>query len=223
MRALTSAVLLLLGCKESGPSEAQLAAARRAEQQKLCAQSGPRARWDELVTISKRVKAAPEVRDEQLPTRSLKLRELHFRDGVTANTDVNWLSDFAGPKRGIIGSCVYRQTECRDDDFGLDEALKGCATIDAYVVVRPLLEEKPKPGEIDGKYRGGYLEAEAFVFALPGPDGGAPVQLGALTFAARLTGEVEIYRDYTASQVEYALNEGLRESALRQLEALLGR
>ena len=218
-------LLLLSACKPSGPSDAELAAKRAAELKALCSDPGPRAKWEELVAISQRVKAAPPVTKDELPAAgSFKFRELHLSDGVAATTDANWLYDFDGPKRGIIGSCVSRQEACKTDDWGFEEAVKGCANIDSYVVIRPVEERKPKVPEGGGsKYEGGSLIGEAFVFSLAGPDGGGPLQLGAFGFSAKLRGEVEVFRDSPTKDIEYALNEGLRKSALRQLEAMLTR
>lgn len=225
-RAVMVAALALAACKPSGPTKQELEAVakQKKEHQGLCARSGPRDRWDSLARIATEVKKKAPLKEDKLPARSIRFRELHLKDGEeTATTDVNWLADFEGPKRGIIGSCVFRQVECRDDDTSLEDALKGCASIDSYVVIRTLTEEKPKPGEVDGKYTGGFMTGEAYVYSLVTPDGGFVRELGAVTFDARLSGEVEVYRDSTTAQLEYALNEALRRSALRQLEALLTR
>lgn len=222
-----SLALLLLGfaaCKPSGPPPAELAAQREVELKKLCADPGPRARWEQLAALAKQVKEAPPVKAAAVPAAPLKFRELHLSDDVPASTDVNWVYDFEGQRRGIIGSCVLRQEQCRSDDTGLEAALRGCATIDAYVVIRPLEERRPRVPEGGGtKYEGGTLSAEAFAFSLAGGDGGAPVQLGAFTFHTKLRGEVEVFRDSPTEDIERALNEGLRKSALRHLEAMTAR
>ena len=225
-RAPLGVLLVLCGCKEKGPSEAELAAQAkdRQEREALCKSPGPRAQWAQLGALAKQVKAAAPVKEDRLPAeRSFKFRELHVSDGVAATTDVNWLSDFEGPERGIIGSCVWRQNACRADDAYLKEALDGCATIDSYVVVRVLEAQRPKVQEGGGKYEGGAMTGEAFVFALGGSDGGEAQQLGAFTFTAKLSGQVELYRDYTSTQIQTALDEAMRKSAVRQLEALLTR
>lgn len=225
MRLFAVALVAVAACKSDGPSDAELAAKRAAELKALCTDPLPRAKWDQLVAISERVKAAPPVTTNELPAAgSFKFRELHGSDGVAATTDANWLYDFEGPKRGIIGSCVFRQEQCKTDEWGFEDALKGCAGIDSYVLIRPLEERRPTVPEGGGpKYNGGSLSAEAFVFALSGADGGAPVQLGAFTFSTKLRGEVEVYRDSPTKDIEQALYEGLRKSALRQLEAMLTR
>ena len=41
------------------------------------------------------------------------------------------------------------------------------------------------------------------------------------SIATKLTGEVEIYREYTSAQIEHTLNEALRKSAWRAVEARL--
>lgn len=225
MRLLAVGLFAAAACKPSGPSDAELAAKRAAELKALCSNPVPRAKWDQLVAIAERVRAAPPVTKDELPSAgSFKFRELHLGDGVAASTDANWLYDFDGPKRGLIGSCVLRQEECKTDGWGFEAALEGCASIDSYVLIRPVEERRPKVPEGGGpKYEGGFLSGEAFVFGLAAPDGGAPVQLGAFRFSTKLRGEVEVYRDSPTKDIEYALNEALRKSALRQLEAMLTR
>jgi hypothetical protein len=225
VRTPLAALLLLAACKE-GPSEAQLATQRKAEQDKLCAANRDRirAQWEQLGAIAREVRAAPPVEKDELPQRPLKLRELHLgdSDAAAATADTNYLSDFEGPKRGITGSCLHRLEECRADDTFLEPALSGCTSLDSAVLVRPVEEQKPRPFD-NGvrKYTGGFIRGEAFVYALAGADGGKPVKLGAFRFATRLTGEVEIYRDFTSAQIEQALSEGLRKSAWSAVEERL--
>lgn len=214
MRLWPLALLAVAACKPSGPSEADLA--RRKE---LCARPALRERWQQLVALGARVKDAPPVKDEPLaPGRPIKLRELHTGEGAT---DAYFLSDFEGaPARGIIGGCVARQETCRPEDPTLEDALKACESIDSVVIVRTLREEKATFGEQRAKYTGGRLEGEAFVFVL-GADAGQ--QVAAFPFAAKLSGEVEVWRDSTNAEIEKALGEGMRRSALRQVEAMLVR
>ncbi len=215
MKRLLLALLAVAACKPSAPSEAELARHRE-----LCARPGPRERWQQLAALARGVKDAGPARDEPPAAgRTFKLRELHTGEGTT---DAYFLADFEGAAaRGTIGGCVARQEACRAEDPGLEDALKVCESIDSAVIVRTLREEKATFGEQRAKYTGGRLEGEAFVFAL-GADAGSQ-QIAAFPFAAKLSGEVEVWRDSTSAEIEKALGEGMRRSALRQVEAMLAR
>jgi len=219
VRALAAAALLLFSCKESGPSSAQLAAQRKAEKQELCDAERPmlQRKWEQLAALAKQVKALPPLEKDEAPKRAVKLRQLHLGEEASATTDANLLADFDGPKRGIIGSCLHRLEECRADDDGLRAALERCGSIDSVLLIRPIELDAAKPTDVEGKFKGGFMRGEAFVFSLAEP----PEQLAALTFETRLTEPVEVYRDSTTAQMEHALEEGLRRSALRVIETRL--
>ncbi len=213
VRALAAAVVLLSACKEAGPTAAQL----KAERQKVCDASLPRlrAKYQQLEGLAKQVKAREPLEADERPHTALKLSALRL-DEQAAKTDANYVADFDGPKRGIVGSCLHRVEACSADDTGMDEALARCDRIDSAVIIRPTEHVPAKPTDVEGKYKGGFVRGDAFVFSLA--DG---KQLGAVRFDAQLSGDVEIYRDFTTAQIEAALDEGLRKAALRAIETRL--
>ena len=223
VRRAVTLLLLVAACKESGPTEADLKA-RAEARRKLCEQHRPRleARWAWFTATAHALRGADPLEHEVMPVRGLKLRELHLFDkDAAATADANSVGDFDGPKRGITGSCLHRVEECKVDDASLEDALKGCASIDAWVVLRTTHQEDPKPIEGYLKYKPGSLRAEAYVYALDPPDGGAAVQLGAFEFGTKLRGDVEIYREWTTEQINAALYEAMRTSAWKAIEQRL--
>lgn len=226
MRFVAVAVLLLTACKEKGPSEQERAARDKAERAALCEKHGAKvkARWEEVQALRARVKETPAVQDDVVPARPVRFRQLHFREPQQqARADVNFMSDFEGPKRGLLGTCSLRIETCGEglSTYELGEQLEGCASIDTLVLIRPLVHDEPELGKDGTTYRGGTLVAEAFVFAL-GVDAGAAT-LGQVIFEAELTGDVEVMRVLKNGDRGYVLNEELRKTALGVLEKKLQR
>lgn len=217
MRAPLAGLLLSLAaaCKDSGPTAAELAAARLKTCATAAASLGPK--WEQVKAAAESDTAPTRV--AQLPGRSLKLRALHESQPAGTTADAMFKGAL---EKSALGRCVARLSTCEGE--WLESTLEGCATLDSFVLVRPVAEAKAQVDEaMLNKYKPGHMSGDALLFAFA-TDGGAATSLGALPFDVKLKGGVEVERDATTAERAQALDDAMRKAVLgfveHELEAL---
>lgn len=193
-------LFLLVACKESGPSAADL----RAQKQQRCADAAPGVRrLEEQLRLVQQLDLPAVVTDQPSPVKL---------DLGAARTAVQW----GGDGDSVIERCAEAVKECASET--LTETFERCAAVDSALLVRLRVEEKAEVNEaMLNKYRPGRVAGSAWAFALR-TDGGAPLQLGAVAFDWKLRGGVDVERDATTAERERALAEALRKEVLGVIE-----
>jgi hypothetical protein len=227
MKTLAALIALsLLGCDDreaqQRAAEAQKVA-EKAKKDEVTAQLGPEVR--KLVGKVDRLRpllsGVPKAADVAAPPRTdprMKLSETHLSDPA-GNTDLLVEGELTLLRRGMLGTCSYylRQPDQETSATFLEDVFRRGLRTRYFLVVRA--DETKKPRITGGsKYTDGTLEGDVAVFDLSADP---PKPLGSFPIRAELTTKVKVRASASREDIQYALDEALRKTALDEVERLL--
>jgi hypothetical protein len=225
----TLIALSLLGCDDREAQRQAAAAAQAAEKGKKDAllvdlAPGVRkllARVDKLRPL---LPGVPKAKEGDAPPRTeprMKLSELNHSDPA-GNADVLFEGELTLLRRGMLGTCNYylRQPEKADTASLLEDVLQRGLRTRYFLVVRADETKKPRITNAGGNYTDGTLEGDVAVFDLSADP---PKPLGSFPIRTELTTKVKVRANATHEDVQYALDEALRRTALDEIQKLLSR
>lgn len=227
-KALAALIALsLLGCDDR-EAQRQAAeahkAAEKAKKDELTAQLGPEvrkllAKVDQLRPLLPGVPKAAEGAAPPPTDPRMKLSETSLSDPA-GNTDLLFEPELTLLRRGMLGTCSYYLRQPSQDTSAslLEDVFRRGLRTRYFLVVRADEKKKPRITGNGSTYTDGTLEGDVAVFDLSADP---PKPLGSFPIHAELTAKVKVRADAKRDEIQYALDEALRKTALDAVQKLL--
>jgi hypothetical protein len=137
------------------------------------------------------------------------------------NADLLFTGELTLLQRGMLGTCNYylRNPEKADTSSLLEDVLKRGLRTRYFLVVRA--DDTKKPRITGGNsYTDGTLEGDVVVFDLTIDP---PKPLGSFPIRTELTTQVKVRANASREDIQYALDEALRKTALDEVQKILSK